>query len=116
MEAEQYITVQEAAKELGITESAIRNATLKGRLPFARLFGRKLIRRNDLNDYVRRTRPSGQRSNGRPRRTAGDQSPTPAEMLQIWDRDGVLGLFEDRPDSPELARGLRHNASTRDWD
>ena len=115
MDTEQYVTVRDAARELGVTESAIRNATLKGRLRFEKLFGRKLIHRLDLEDYRRRAHPAGQKSNGRPRRTSG-QLPTPAEMLAIWEEEGVLGLYAGRPNSPELARDLRRIASSRQWD
>jgi hypothetical protein len=39
---------------------------------------------------------------------------TGAEALAYWEREGVLGLFQDRPDSPEFARELRRQAETRD--
>ena len=39
---------------------------------------------------------------------------TGAEALEYWRREGVLGLFADRPDSPEYARQLRRQAETRD--
>ncbi len=28
-------------------------------------------------------------------------------LLEKWERDGVLGVFADRPDSPEFVRQLR---------
>ena len=34
-------------------------------------------------------------------------------LLQQWESDGVLGLFQDRPDSPEFARELRRQAEQR---
>ena len=36
-----------------------------------------------------------------------------AEALEYWRKEGVLGLFADRPDSPEYARELRRQAETR---
>jgi hypothetical protein len=38
---------------------------------------------------------------------------TGAEALAYWKREGVPGLFADRPDTPEFARELRHQAETR---
>src|SRR5437879_1465508 len=38
---------------------------------------------------------------------------TGAEALAYWKREGVLGLFGDRPDTPEFARELRRQAETR---
>jgi hypothetical protein len=38
---------------------------------------------------------------------------TPAELVDYWEREGVLGIWADRtdiPDSPEYARQLRHQA------
>ena len=40
---------------------------------------------------------------------------TGAEALAYWKREGVLGLFADRPDAPEFARELRRQAETRAW-
>lgn len=41
---------------------------------------------------------------------------TGAEALAYWKREGVIGLFSDRPDSPEFARELRRLAETRGQD
>jgi hypothetical protein len=44
------------------------------------------------------------------------QALTPAEMVQQWEREGVIGIWADRtdlPDSPEYARQLRHRAEQR---
>jgi hypothetical protein len=38
---------------------------------------------------------------------------TGVEALAYWKREGVLGLFADRPDTPEFARELRRQAETR---
>lgn len=38
---------------------------------------------------------------------------TPSELVDYWEREGVLGIWADRtdiPDSPEYARQLRHQA------
>ena len=68
MENKTFLTVQEAAQHIGVSESAIRNATLDGRLPFVRLYGRKLIEPKELEAYLRRSRPDGVKPKGRPRR------------------------------------------------
>lgn len=60
-------TVRETATKIGVTESAIRNATLQGRLAFIVRYGRKLISEADLQDYQRRTQPEGKKTSGRPR-------------------------------------------------
>lgn len=38
---------------------------------------------------------------------------TGAEALAYWKREGVLGLFQDRPDTPNFARELRRQAEMR---
>lgn len=45
-----------------------------------------------------------------PRATTG------AEAIAFWQREGVFGLFADRPDSAEFARQLRRQAETRGRD
>ncbi len=41
---------------------------------------------------------------------------SPAELVDYWEREGVLGIWADRtdiPDSPEYARQLRRQAEQR---
>jgi excisionase family DNA binding protein len=54
-----YLTVQDAAAALTVSESAIRNALLDGRLPFVTKYGRKLISRAEVEAYKARTQPGG---------------------------------------------------------
>jgi excisionase family DNA binding protein len=61
------LTVQESAAQIGVSETAIRNATLEGRLPFVRLYGRKLIEPVALEAYRQRTQPKGVKQRGRPK-------------------------------------------------
>lgn len=70
MEDETFLTVREAAEKIGVTESAIRNATLDGRLAFVRRYGRKLISLADLAAYQQRTQPGGTKPKGRPRKVS----------------------------------------------
>ena len=72
METDNLLTIEEAAAKIGVTVSAIRNATLEDRLPFVRLFGRKLITAEALAEYQARTQVNGVPPRGRPKR------PTPA--------------------------------------
>ena len=74
MDTEKLLTVQEAASEIGVSQSAIRNATLQGRLPFVAKFGRKLIERDALAAYQRRTQPGGIKAKGRPYAANGAES------------------------------------------
>jgi excisionase family DNA binding protein len=62
MKGETLLTVQDAAKHLGVGETAIRNALLRGRIPFQIQYGRKLIRFEDLEFYRLTAKP------GRPRK------------------------------------------------
>ena len=71
MDTEALFTVREAAGKIGVSESAIRNATLEGRLPFVVKFGRKLIEQDALAAYKARTQPRGVKSRGRPYETGG---------------------------------------------
>lgn len=68
METQGYLTVQEVARELQVSDGAIRAAVSEGRLPSTVAFGRKLISRSDLDDYKQRTRPNGEKPKGRPRK------------------------------------------------
>jgi excisionase family DNA binding protein len=72
VEEETFLTVQEAARKIGVSQSAIRNATLEGRLPFERRYGRKLIRVEQLLTYQERTQPGGVKRSGRPRKAVGN--------------------------------------------
>ncbi len=67
---EELLTVQDAARELDVTDGAVRLAILKGRLQSTMKYGRKLIMRADIEEYKRRTRPTGEKPRGRPRKLA----------------------------------------------
>lgn len=71
MEADELLTVQEAAEWLGVGDTAVRNAMLRGRLPFVRRYGRKLIALPELAAYKERTRP------GRPPKQTEQEEKTP---------------------------------------
>lgn len=66
MENDVLLTAREAAEELGIHVGTVHNAFQENRLAFTALYGRKLIRRVDLDAYKRRTRPNGEKPKGRP--------------------------------------------------
>lgn len=82
MDTENLMTIKQAAKELGVSENAIRNATLDGRLPFVAMFSRKLIQRADVEAYRRRSQPDGVKLRGRPRRMDRKQKATD-EVVEI---------------------------------
>ena len=71
MEPEAFLTVQEAAQELQVTEGAVRLALSQARLAHTLKYGRKLIARHDLAAYKQRTQPEGVKRVGRP---AGSQA------------------------------------------
>ena len=56
-ENKEMLTVQDAARESGLTEDAVRKAIAQGRLPHTVLYGRKLIDRKDWNEYRETARP-----------------------------------------------------------
>jgi len=66
MPSNDYLTVRQSALKLGVSETAVRNATLQGRLPYSVLYGRKLVATVDLQSYKDRTQPRGIKSVGRP--------------------------------------------------
>jgi excisionase family DNA binding protein len=66
MENEALLTARDAAEELGIHVATVHRAFQDNRLPFIALYGRKLIRRSDLDAYKQRTRPNGLKPKGRP--------------------------------------------------
>ena len=75
---EEYLTVQDAAAALGITEVSVRSALNRSRLPFVEKYGRKLITRADLDAYRQRTQPDGVKRVGRPKK------PKQAGREDIW--------------------------------
>ncbi len=48
---ERLLTITDAAKQIGITEAAVRQAILKGRIPSVTKYGRKLVAAATVNDY-----------------------------------------------------------------
>lgn len=44
---------------------------------------------------------------------AGPMPKTGADALAYWESEGALGIFADRPDTPEFARQLRRQAEQR---
>jgi excisionase family DNA binding protein len=73
MEGEKLLTVQEAAKQLGVGDSAIRNAVQRGKLAYVEMYGRKLLRESDLQAYKATARP------GRPPKKAQPEQEQGAE-------------------------------------
>lgn len=65
---DEFLTVQQAASQLSVTDGAIRLALSQGRLPSVQKYGRKLIARPDLDAYQQRTQPEGVKRVGRPRK------------------------------------------------
>lgn len=68
MDTENFLTVREAAAALGVSESAVRNAMLEGRLSSAVALGKKVIARADLAAYQQRTQQGGVKPRGRPKK------------------------------------------------
>ncbi|MES2463485.1 MAG: helix-turn-helix domain-containing protein [Armatimonadota bacterium] len=74
-EVDPLLTVKEAADRIGVSESAIRNATLDNRLKFEQMYGRKLIRLSDVLDYQARTQRDSTSRSGKPKNYGGDTDP-----------------------------------------
>ena len=72
-EDEELLTVQEAAKWLGVGDTAIRNAMRRGALPFVFKYGRNLIELGQLKAYKARAHPEGSIGPGRPPRAPAQQ-------------------------------------------
>ncbi len=68
-ETNDLLTVQDIAAESGLTESAIRVAMRRGRVPYVLRYGRKLIPRADWEAYRQAARP------GRPRKVPAPAQP-----------------------------------------
>lgn len=68
--------VVEAAKYLGVTPGAIREAITEDRLGFVEQYGIKLLHKDDLDAYKLKTRPDGVKPRGRPRKTQQDPGQT----------------------------------------
>ena len=59
---------------MGVTETAIRNAILQGRLPSERIYGRKVVATKEIEAYRLRTQPEGVKATGRPKGTSDSKS------------------------------------------
>ena len=62
------LSVKQAAVELGGSPSSVYAAIAEGRLPTVTFIGKKAIRRVDLEEYRARTRPTGEKPKGRPKK------------------------------------------------
>lgn len=62
------LTVQEAAKVLGVATNSVYVAIRDDRLPYEEIYGRKVISREELDKFIARTRPDGQKPKGRPKK------------------------------------------------
>src|ERR1041384_7174615 len=96
---QQYLTVPEAATVLGVTKSAIYEAIREQRIPSEMVFGRRVLRREDVAAYQQRTesvgpqggRPKVVKKAGRPRKNpipvAGvEKRPVGRPRLQTTER------------------------------
>jgi len=101
---EDYMTVQEAARDLGVTDAAVRAAILKGRLDAVALFGRKLVPRNALASYKSRTQPDGVKPVGRPRKQS--TSSFSASTFTTLASEETLREIWDTPEEDEAWRDL----------
>jgi excisionase family DNA binding protein len=104
IEIANFLTVQEAANELGVTDAAIRSAILKNRLGSVTMFGRKLISRGDLAAYKARTRPDGVKTVGRPRRKT-ISTPNLSAFTTLGAEVGLREIW-DTPEENEAWRDL----------
>lgn len=68
MEESHLLTINEAAQMLGVGVCAIYIAIREDRLPFTVKYGRKLVSRQAIEDYRARTRPTGEKPRGRPKK------------------------------------------------
>lgn len=68
MKVEDLLTVEQAAEELGIQPGTLRNAMTEGRIPVVRVFSRRLLTREAIEEYRNRTQPDGTILRGRPRK------------------------------------------------
>lgn len=50
------LTVQETAEKLGISESGVRRAILRNVLPCQVIYGRKVVKLSDVEEYLRTSR------------------------------------------------------------
>lgn len=66
MGIEEYMTVEDAAKSLGVTISAVKNAISDGRLASQKVLGRRVVTAVDVEEYRARTQPGGEKPKGRP--------------------------------------------------
>ena len=99
-----YLTVQQAARELSVTDAAVRGAILKNRLKSVLLYGRKLIPRSELSAYKHRTQPDGVKPTGRPRRVT-ERGPALSTFTTLGAEASLREIW-DNPEEDEAWRDL----------
>ena len=62
----ELLTATQAAEYLVVGLTAVSNAAADGRLPYVLVYGRKLFRRADLDEYKERSQPDKVKRVGRP--------------------------------------------------
>ncbi len=75
----EYLTVAEAAGRRGVTPAAIYRAVSEGRLAYARIFGRRVLRVSDVDAWQSAGHGGRRPGQGRPPKT---KSETPATEEQ----------------------------------
>jgi excisionase family DNA binding protein len=102
-----YLTVMQAAREIGVSEGAIRDAIKRKAIPYEEALGRKVIKRSDLDAYKQRTQPNGEPARGRPRTrfdaSKGGHAPGPlrdafTEWVELYEQADEIPLtvqYED---------------------
>jgi hypothetical protein len=74
VETDDYMSVKDAALSLCVSPGALRLAIHEERIPSELVFGRRVIKRSDVEEYRQRTQPDGQPVKHRPK-GATDRTP-----------------------------------------
>jgi len=61
------LTVPEVAKRLTVSAPTVYIAMREGRLPYVTKYGKRLIAPASVDEYLARTRPTGEKPRGRPK-------------------------------------------------
>jgi excisionase family DNA binding protein len=75
MNTDDLLTAEQAAALLGIAPGTVRAVMTKGRIPVVKIYGRRLLRKEDVEAYKERSQPEGKPVTGRPKKLTSGGNP-----------------------------------------
>jgi hypothetical protein len=105
------LTVVQVARELGVTEGAVRDAIRRGAMHSEEALGRKVILRTEIEAYRKKTQFDGEKRRGRPPKAA---SGTAEARSSVMDQHTDSGVGAPRYSTADYERYIQK--AKGDWE